>query len=158
MHDIFYVSLLEEDTTKKRQVVNKALSELEKELEFEAGDNKEYEVEAIINSAVYRQQANNDQMPSLYYLVLWKSYPEEENTWEPLSAVIYLRKLISNFYKDYLEKPIATSSPLDSAPLMARPTIVKESKQKHGRPSKEPMREAEIRVLWLQIWMLCLSL
>ncbi len=56
---------------------NKALPEPEKK--FEAGDNKEYEVETIIDSMVYGQQAN-DQMPSLYYLVLWKGYPEEKNT------------------------------------------------------------------------------
>ncbi len=47
--------------------MDKALPEPEKE--FEAGDNKEYEVKAIIDSAVYGQQANN-QMPGLYYLVL----------------------------------------------------------------------------------------
>ncbi len=56
---------------------NKALPEPEKE--FEVGDNKEYEVETIIDSAVYGQQANN-QMPSFYYLISWKDYPEEENT------------------------------------------------------------------------------
>ncbi len=49
--------------------MDKALPEPEKEFEFEAGDNKEYEVKAIIDSAVYGQQANN-QMPGLYYLVL----------------------------------------------------------------------------------------
>ena len=115
---------------------NKALPKPEKELEFEAGDNKEYEVEAIIDSAVYGQQANNDQMPGLYYLVSWKGYPEEENTWEPSSAVIHLRKLISTFHKEHPEKPTATSPPLDSAPPMARPTIPKEPKQKRSRPSK----------------------
>ena len=59
---------------------NKALQEPEKEREFEAGDNNKYEVEAIIDSAVYGQQANNNQMPDLYYFISWKSYPEEENT------------------------------------------------------------------------------
>ena len=39
--------------------MDKALPELEKELEFEAGDNKEYKVKAIIDSTVYSQQANN---------------------------------------------------------------------------------------------------
>ncbi len=63
------MSLLEEDITRKGQVDNKALPEPENELEFEAGGNKEYEVKAIINSAVYGQQAN-DQMLGLYYLVL----------------------------------------------------------------------------------------
>ncbi len=70
--------------------MDKALPEPKKEVEFEAGDNKEYKVEAIIGSAVHGQQANG-QMPGLYYLVLWKGYPEEENTWEPSSAVIHLR-------------------------------------------------------------------
>ncbi len=76
IHNIFHVSLLEQDTTRKGRV-DKALPEPKKE--FEARDNKEYKVEAIINSAVYSQQANN-QMPDLYYLVSWKGYPEEKNT------------------------------------------------------------------------------
>ncbi len=72
------MSLLEQDITRRRRV-DKTLPEPKKDLEFEAGSNKEYEVEAIIDSAMYSQQANN-QMPDLYYLVLWKSYPKEENT------------------------------------------------------------------------------
>ncbi len=47
------MSLLEQDTTRKERVDNKALPELEKELEFEAGGNKEYEDKTIIDSAVY---------------------------------------------------------------------------------------------------------
>ncbi len=122
------MSLLEQDTSRKGRV-DKALPEPEKEVEFETGDNKEYEVEAIIDSAVYNQQAN-DQMPGLYYLILWKGYPKEENTWEPSSAVIHLRKLISTFHKEHPEKPTATSLPLDSAPPMARPTIPKRAQTK----------------------------
>ncbi len=79
IHDIFHVSLLKQNTTRKGRVDNKALPEPEKELKFEARDNKEYKVKAIIDSAVYDQQAN-DQMPGFYYLVLWKGYPKEENT------------------------------------------------------------------------------
>ncbi len=66
IYNVFHMSLLEQDIIRKVQV-DKALPEPEKE--FEAGDNKEYEVEAIIDSAVYGQQVNN-QMPGLYYLVL----------------------------------------------------------------------------------------
>ncbi len=63
---------------KKR--VDKTLPELKKDMDFEAKCNKEYEVKVIIDSVVYGQQVNSDQMPDLYYLVSWKGYPEEENT------------------------------------------------------------------------------
>ena len=46
------MSPLEQDTTRKGQV-DKALSEPEKELEFEPGGNKRYKVKAIIESAIY---------------------------------------------------------------------------------------------------------
>ena len=48
------MSLLEQDIRKKKQV-DKALPELEKDLEIKAGSNKEYEVKAIIDSAIYGQ-------------------------------------------------------------------------------------------------------
>ena len=62
------------------ELLNKALIEPDKDMEFEARVDKEYEVEAIIYSAIYSQQANNNQKPGLYYLILWKGYLEEENT------------------------------------------------------------------------------
>ncbi len=133
------MSLLEQDTTRKGRV-DKALPEPEKE--FEAGNNKEYEVEAIIDSAVYGKQAN-DQMPGLYYLVSWKGYPEEENTWEHSSAVIHLRKLINTFHKEHPENPTVTSLPLDSVSPMARPMIPKEPKQKRGHPSKRVNKQGK---------------
>ncbi len=60
--------------------MDKALLEPEKDVEFEAGGNKEYKVKVIIDSIVYGQQANSDQMPGLYYVFLWKGYPEKKNT------------------------------------------------------------------------------
>ena len=108
----------------------------EPEPEFDAGDDKEYEVEAIKDSAVYAKEAEGH-LPGLYYLVSWKGYLEEESTWEPSSAVMHLRKMISTFHKDYLEKPTTTSLLLNSVPPMAKPSIkppVKPSaKQKQGR-------------------------
>ncbi len=73
IYNAFYVSLLEQNTTKKRQV-NNTLPESEK---FEAGDNKEFEIEAIIYSTVNGKKINN-QIPNLYYLVLWKGYPKKK--------------------------------------------------------------------------------
>ena len=47
--------------------MDKALLEPKKELKFEARGNKEYEVEIIINSAIYNQQANdNNQILDFY--------------------------------------------------------------------------------------------
>ena len=63
------MSLLEQDTIRKKQI-DKALPKLEKNLKFEAKSNKKYEIEVIIDSVVYGQQANDsDQIPGLYYFV-----------------------------------------------------------------------------------------
>ncbi len=128
--------LLEQDTTRKGRV-----DETTSRLEFESdGDGKEYEVEAIRDNAVYARESEGH-LPGLYYLVSWKGYSEEENTWEPASTVIHLRKLINNFHRDHPEKPTATSLPIDSAPPMARPTVKPRaetsSKQKRGSPAKD---------------------
>ena len=48
------------------------------EPEFDAGNNKKYEVEAIIDNAVYAKEAER-YLPGLYYLISWKGYPEEES-------------------------------------------------------------------------------
>ena len=131
IYNVFYVSLLKQNTTKK-EWMNKLFPESEPE--FDAGNNKKYKVQAIIDSAVYAKEAKG-YLPSLYYLVSWKSYPEEENIWEPFSIVMHLWKMISTFQKDHPEKPTATFSPFNSAPPMAKPSVklVKSSiKQKRG--------------------------
>ncbi len=48
-------------------------------MELDKGVSKEYEFEAIRDSAVYARESEGHS-PGLYYLVLWKSYPKEENT------------------------------------------------------------------------------
>ena len=50
------------------------------QLKFEAGNNKKYEVDNIWDSMVYAKESATGQLPRLYYLVLWKGYPKEENT------------------------------------------------------------------------------
>ena len=84
IHDVFHVSLLEQDTTRKGRV-----DEEVRQMEFDAGDDEsgEYEVEAIRDSAIYARESESGHLLGLYYLVSWKRYPEEENTWEPASAV-----------------------------------------------------------------------
>ena len=74
MHNVFHVSLLEQNITKKERVDKRV-----KELELEVGNSEEYEVEAIWDSAVYASKLESGQLPGLYYLVAWKRYPEVEN-------------------------------------------------------------------------------
>ena len=132
IHDVFHVSLLEQDTTRKGWVDKKV-----RQMEFDAGDNDsgEYEVEAIWDSAVYARESKSGHLPGLYNLISWKGYPEEENTWEPASAVQHLRKLISSFHKDHPDKPTATSLAIDTAPPTGRPTVkpTEPLKQKQGQ-------------------------
>ena len=117
IYNVIYVLLLEQDITKKEQVDKKVT-----ELDFEAGNSEEYKVEAIWDSTVYAKESK-DHLPKLYYLVVWKGYPKEENIWEPVSAIQHLRKLISSFHKDHSEKPTATFPPIDFVLPMARPTV-----------------------------------
>ena len=50
-------------------------------LEFEAGgNNEEYKVEGICDSAVYARKSEAGHLLGLYYLVSWKSYHEDEST------------------------------------------------------------------------------
>lgn len=44
--------------------------------EFEVSNNKKYEIEAIQNSAIYTKKINR-YLSGLYYLILWKNYPEK---------------------------------------------------------------------------------
>ncbi len=120
IHDVFHVSLLDQDTTKKGQV-----DETTSRLKFEnEGDGEEYEVEAICDSAVYPKKSDSGHhLPDLYYLVSWKAYYEEKNTWEPALTMLHFCKLISTFRRDHPEKPTAIFPPIDSASVMARPTV-----------------------------------
>ena len=85
IYDVFHISLLEQDTTRKEQVEDNMT-----QLEFETGDEAKYKVEAIWNSAIYARKLQAGHLLGVYDLILWKDYPKEENTWEPASAVQYL--------------------------------------------------------------------
>ena len=105
--------------------------------ELDAGDKREYKVKAIWDNAVYAKESELGHLLELYYLVFGKKYPEEENTWEPASAVQHLRKLINSFHKDHLNKPTTTSPVIDAASPMARLTVksTKPLKRKRGQPT-----------------------
>lgn len=123
--------LLEQDTIRKGQV-NKLL-ELESKLD--KGEDKEYGFEAIKDSVIYAD-ATESQLLGFYYLVSWKGYWKDKSTWELVSAILHLRKMINIFYKDHPEKSTATFPLLDSAPLMATSTVKRTIKQKYGKLAK----------------------
>ena len=117
------------------------MNDTQLDFEFEAGDDKEYEVDGIRDSAIYARESAG-QLPGLYYLVSWKDYPEEENTWEPALAIQHPRKLVTTYHKDNSEKPTATSAPVNTAPSIARPfappkpTAKPTTAPKQGQPAE----------------------
>ena len=64
IHNVFYVSLLEQDTIKKGRVDENAT-----ELDIGDNDSGEYKVEAIWDSAVYARKSELGYLPSFYYLM-----------------------------------------------------------------------------------------
>ncbi len=149
IHNVFYVSLLEHDTTKKKRVDKTTFM-----LQFENdGNGKKYKVEAICDSVIYAKELDSGHhLPGLYYLVSWKSYLEEKNTWEPATAVLHLCKIISTSYLDHSEKPTVTSLLIDSAPPIVRPTVKfraeASSKQKQGRPAEDSSISKRTKKTW----------
>ena len=68
------MSLLEKDTTKKRQVDGNAT-----ELDIDNNDSGKYKMKAIWDSAVYTKESESGHLSGFYYLISWKRYLEEEN-------------------------------------------------------------------------------
>ena len=114
---------------------------MELDFEFEAGNNKKYEVDSIWNSAVYAKESAIGQLQGFYYLVSWKGYPEEENTWKPALAIQHLWKLVTAYHKNNPEKPTATSLPIATAPPMARPTRVLTKQGQPAGPTVAPTKK-----------------
>ena len=133
IYNVFHLSLLEQDITRKGREDKEV-----RQMKFDTGDDREeYRLEAIRDSAVYAKESEPGHLPGLYDLVLWKRYPEEENTWEPASVVQHLKKLISSFQKDSPDQRTAIFPAINTAPPMAGPTVkpTEPSKQKRGRPA-----------------------
>ena len=59
--------------------------------------DEEYEVEAIIDSCIYKG--------NLQYLVHWKGYNDSEQTWEPVSNLKNLPEIVEQFHKSHPSVP-----------------------------------------------------
>ena len=134
IYNVFHMLLLELETTRKKRMI-----ELFSEPEpgFDAGNNKKYKVEVIIDSIVYTKEIEGH-LPSLYYLVFWKSYLEKKSTWEPSSIVMHLWKMISTLHKNHPKKPTATFPPLNSIVSMAKPSV---------KPTKPSVKEKQSHLI-----------
>lgn len=115
------------------------------QIKFDMGNKKEYEVEWIWNSIIYTRESKCH-LQGLYYLILWKSYLKEKNTWEPTSAMQHLQKLISTFHKDHPDKSIVISTPIDTALLMAKHLAIK---QKRDQPVKASSTKKYAKESWI---------
>lgn len=75
IYDIIHLSLLEKNTNKKGRI-----DETTSQLNLDKGvDGEKYKVERLCDSVVYVKKSECGHLLDLYYIVLWKSYPEEEN-------------------------------------------------------------------------------
>lgn len=126
------MSLLKQDNTKKGQV-DKITSRLE--FDNSRNNDRKYEVEVIRDSEVYTRESNNH-LPGLYYLVSWKIYREEKNTWKTALAVQQLQRLLNIYHNKLSKKPTITSPLIDSASPMTRLIANPAAKQKQGGPTK----------------------
>lgn len=97
---------------------------MEPKLKLDVGENMEYKVKAIKNNIIYANKVAAGQLPILHYLISLREYLEAEKTGKLVAAAIHLQKIINAFHKDHLEKPMTTSLPIDSIPLMAKPTNI----------------------------------
>ena len=143
IYDVFHMSLLEQDTTMKKRV--------ETVIKLDKSNSKKYKVKAICDNEVYAKKSNSDyHLSSLYYLVLWKSYSADKNTWSLALAIQHLWKLVTIFYYNYPNKPIATFLPIDSVLPMARPKVKPrtETVRKHSRLAKVNSTSKHAKKSW----------
>jgi len=91
VHPVFHVSLLESYKSDGRVRPPPPPIELEGALE--------YEVEAII-----KHRVTGHKKPKTSYLVQWKGYGPEHNSWEPEANVANAPEKLAEYWKRYAEK------------------------------------------------------
>ena len=94
---MFHTSLLEPHRAnpfQQRPIIRPLPEEVDGELE--------YEVEAVLQSEIRttrrRQGARHRTVRTLYFLIKWKGYPEDECTWKPGTSLEELPELVEEFY------------------------------------------------------------
>ena len=62
-------------------------------------DNKEWEVDFIKDSRL-----TNRLRRSVQYLVHWKGFSNDEDTWEPAQNLVHASELIADFHQEYCQQ------------------------------------------------------
>ena len=94
IHDTFHVSLLEKFHDNKIE----GRSQIRPEPEEIEGE-REYEVERILQSEIREKRQGRRKKKSLFYLVKWKGYPNDECTWEPGIHLTNAHKEVEEFHQ-----------------------------------------------------------
>jgi hypothetical protein len=104
IHNVFHASLLEPyrlNPFEQRIATRPAPEEVDGELE--------YEVEKILQSEIRttrrRQGGRYRSTKTLYFLVKWKGYPDDECTWEPEASLEGVPELVEAFYQRHPDSP-----------------------------------------------------
>ena len=110
IHDVFHVSLLElakEDPFPQRHLLPEPPIIIDGE--------EEYEIDEILDSRRFNR--------TVKYLVSWKGYGPEENTWEPVQHLKNCPDKLADYHDKFPTKPTAlkNSSQNRSASLCSRP-------------------------------------
>ena len=68
---------------------------------------------------------------------------QKKSTWKPALGVMHFYKMINTFHKDYLEKPIITSLPINFTLPMVKLTIksVNTTKRKQSQLAKISVKQ-----------------
>ena len=116
LHPVFHAALLES-----------ALSQVPIQTTLQTNGEKEYEVAEILDT---RTTFSNKE-----YLVSWKGYSREENSWEPEANLQKCQQAISSYYQWHPEIPNLTSQ---VPPLHPRKTKAKQRRRAQGQGRCKP--------------------
>ena len=133
------MSFLEKDIIRREAVDQKIANQLE----LEEGKQAEQEFDSIIDSMVFVKKAIDGRPPGLYYLIHWKGKTHVEDTWEPVEGISHLRRLLKKYHGKNLDKPTATSLPVDKGappPLMAAHLRTKITPSIPARSQQSPLQ------------------
>ena len=99
IHNVFHASLLE--PYRANSIEGRTISRPEPE---EIEGEMEYEVEAILQSEIRntkrKVKGRHKTYRTLYYLVKWKGYPEDECSWEPGTNLGQAEKEVEEIHKN----------------------------------------------------------